>query len=114
MSGPINPTTLAFTAPQTNADGTNLDDLASYNVYTGTSASGPWVILAVVPAATPDPPAGQVVTVQANFASLAPGQYFATVTAVDLRGNESVKATPVPFAVGDVVAPSPPTNLVVS
>lgn len=117
MAGPINPTVLTFTAPQLNTDATPLTDLSCYRVFIGQSPAGPWTQVATATAAQADPPAGATVTmsgVPGWWQGMAPGQYYLTVDALDVLNNPSNKATPVPFGVGDVVAPSPPTNLVLA
>ena len=112
MAGPTNPSELWWNAPQTNSDGSNLVDLKEYHVLVGPEATGPWTQVQVVQAASLDPSAGEQVFVQtSNWPLLTPGQYYATVRSVDTAGNPSVLATPVPFVVGDDVAPSPPSNL---
>ena len=112
MAGPINPVELSWDAPQTNADGTNLTDLKEYHVLIGPTNTGPWTQVEVVPAASLDPALGErIFTNVSDWGPLAKGQYYATIRAVDTAGNLSVMATSVPFVLGDVVAPSPPSGL---
>lgn len=107
--------TATWTAPQTNADGTNLADLREYRVFVAPTAAGLTATLApvaVVPAPALDPPAGA--TAQFSCKSLAPGQWYITVSAVDTGGNEGVRSPIVPFVSTDDVAPSAPGAPVVA
>ena len=102
---------VSWTAPQTNADGTNLADLKEYGVYVGTALNLMTTVTAVVPAPNADPVAGA--TASWSCKALVPGSYFVQVDAVDTTGNRSVRTAAVPFSVvvPDVVAPSAPTGL---
>ena len=81
--------TLRWTAPTTNADGTPLNDLASYRIYLGTSSPAcPSASFFTVSSPTSTPTSGQ--TVSTGVTALTAGTtYFARVTAVDSSGNES-------------------------
>ena len=118
-AGPVNPSTLTWTAPTTNADATPLLDLGDYRIR----CVGPLPVVAnpTFPAYTPSVypvKATKPSTVQAPLANTSvafgtagsnnlagdlglttDGQYGCLVTAVDLVGNESgVQATPAPFS----------------
>ncbi len=81
---------LAWDAPTTNSDGTQLTDLSHYRVYVGTSSSScPGPTFKQVPSPVPSPAVGDVVTTQVT--GLTTGTTYVTqVTAVDTGGNESV------------------------
>lgn len=101
--------TATWTAPQTNADGTNLADLKEYGVYVGVALNAMTTITAVVPAPAADPAAGATATWPCK--SLVPGSYFIQVDAVDTSGNRSARTAAVPFVLipdPDVVPPSAP------
>lgn len=97
--------TFEFDWPQTNADGSNLTDLAGARVYTcpaqPCSKTNAVKSGADIPAPALDPPAGAV----GGF-TLATGSGFAFVTAFDTSGNESGESNVVPF---DNVSPAVPT-----
>jgi len=106
---------LGWTAPQTNADATNLADLAAYGVYVAATPSALAALtapVAVVPAPALDPPAGASGIWPCK--SLAPGQYYVQLDAVDTAGNRSVRSAVVPFVSADDVAPAAPTGLSVT
>lgn len=69
--------TLSWDAPATNADGTELTDLAGYKVYYGTSPGNYATVIDVE----------DVTTYTIN--DLSPATYYFTVTAYDEIGNES-------------------------
>lgn len=73
--------TLKWTAPTTNADGSNLEDLGGYKMYYGTSTNNYTELIDV----------GNFVTIRIEeIPSLTPDtKYFFAVTAYDLSGNES-------------------------
>jgi hypothetical protein len=75
-------TTLSWTAPTENEDGTQLTDLAGFRVYIGTSAD----TLAIFE--TINDPA--ISTHQVK--NLTPGAWFFAMTAYDKSGNESIKS----------------------
>ena len=79
----------SWTAPTTNADGSPLTDLASYNVYYGTTdppCPGATSVSVASPTAAPEPNQ----TVSATLTGLTTGTvYFVTVTAVSTAGSES-------------------------
>lgn len=101
-------------APQTNTDGTNLDDLATYRIYVGNTAAEAQAStnpVATVQAVKADPDPGTVVTWLGCRSLPGVGQRYATVDAVDINGNASVKHTIVPFVLQDDVPPSTATGL---
>jgi hypothetical protein len=70
---------IAWVAPQTNTNGTELTDLAGYNLYYGTE---PGVYSQILPVRDAQ---------QTNLALvLDPGTYYLAMTAYDLEGNESL------------------------
>ena len=104
LASPALAVNFAVDLPQTNADGTNLDDLAGLKVYTcaATPCSKSNGVKTGPDIATPaDPPAGAI----AQF-SLTSGKGFLFVTAFDTSGNESTESNVLPF---NAVAPSPGT-----
>ena len=106
--------TATWTAPQTNTDGTNLGDLKEYRIYVAPTLAALAVLTvptAVVPAPELDPPLGKTGSWPCKTLPL--GQGYATVTAADTAGNESVRATVFPFILADDVSPQPPGNLLV-
>lgn len=77
--------TLAWDAPTSDEDGSDLTDLAGYKLYYGTSPqpeiyATPVNVGAVITYTTPD---------------LSPGTYYFVVTAYDTSGNESVPSNEV-------------------
>jgi hypothetical protein len=71
--------TLSWTPPTTNEDGTQLNDLAGYRIYWGTTQG-------VYPNAAPIDNPGTATYVLDN---LTPNKYYFVATAVDTSGNES-------------------------
>lgn len=104
--------TITWTAPQTNADGTNLTDLKEYGVYIGANPAALTVPTAVVPAPSADPAVGATATYDCR--ALAVGNYVAQIDAADANGNRSVRSAVVPFSVTDGVAPSKPGDPVIT
>lgn len=99
------------TAPQTNADGTNLTDLKEYRIYYATTLAGLTATIppfAVVPAPAADPAPGALLTWPCKTLPLGPG--VITATAVDLGGNEGARVSVIPFSLQDDVPPSALTN----
>ncbi len=78
----ISDLTISWQAPTQNVDGSQLTDLASYRIYYGTQ-SGSYTQSVDVTDAT---------ATQHSF-SAASGEYFVTMTALDMDGNESAYAT---------------------
>lgn len=91
---------LSWTAPTTNTDGSPLTDLASFNIYRGTRVGGPYNRIATV--------AATVTSYTDN--STVEGLNCYVVTAVDARNNESAPSNEACKAI-DTLAPSPPTGL---
>lgn len=105
-----------FTEPQTNTDGSNLNDLREYRIYVATSVANLAAMATptfVVPAANPDPVAGGVVTFT-GIRNLAVGQWFMQVSAADISGNEGGRTASAPFFLQDDVSPSLPGIPVIS
>src|SRR3990172_5514676 len=75
--------TLSWEAPTTNVDGTQLDTLAGFKIYYGTSSEDYTVGKDVGLTATPDAP--EYVLNGLNSGTL----YYFAVTAYDTSGNES-------------------------
>ena len=92
------PTTLNWTAPTTNSDGTPLTDLAGYKIYCGIKA-GTYASPKNV---------GNVLTYPLSSLGLTQGVNYCAVTAYDTSGNESVKSNEVSFTF-DNVAPAAPS-----
>lgn len=94
-----------FDWPQTNADGSNLTDLAGARVYvcpaTPCTKTNGVKTGADIAAPAADPAASAVGTF-----SIMSGRGIVVVTAFDTNGNESAESNAVPF---DAVAPSAPT-----
>lgn len=96
---------------QTNADGSNLADLAGVGFYVAPTTT------ALAALATPtftwsspnlDPPTGA--TAVQPCSSLPPGQYFAQWDLVDTSGNRSGRSPVVPFVSRDDVPPATPST----
>ena len=91
--------TLEWDAPTTNADGSELTDLAGYRIYRSTT-SGDY----------PSDPL-QEITDTSNVSFSLPnhpaGIFFYVVTAIDADGNESERSNEVSYN----IAPGSPTNL---
>lgn len=109
--GPVNPTTFSWTAPQTNTDGSNLDDLKEYQIDLSTD-NATWNHVATTPALEADPIAGRGQSVPISVLGITQdGQYYVTVRACDTAGNCSGRGAPAaPFA-ANRVAPSAPGAL---
>lgn len=119
MANPINPSVLQWTAPITNADGTQLKDLFSYEIRVRATAGGP-ILKTIVQASGVLQPAPATTVTHGTTANpisvelaLPDGTYLATVVAVDTAGNKSTEATAVPFDL-NTVAPASPTGLTIS
>ena len=96
--GPVNPTTVEADLPQTNADGTNLTDLASARFCAGLSGSPVLSNCVTVPVTTLDPPTGAKVSSPiAAFNLTVDGQYEVDADAVDTAGNRGAKSARAPF-----------------
>ena len=95
----------AFDWPQTNADGSNLTDLAGGRVYTCAATpctkATAGAAKQTIPAPAADPAAGAIATF-----SLTSGKGFLFATAFDTSGNESAESNVLPFK---AVAPESPT-----
>jgi Big-like domain-containing protein len=102
-----------WTAPTTNADSSPLTDLAWYRFYYGTSTSPcPGASYVAIPSSAPIPAAGETVAV--TITGLKAGMlYYASVTAVDITGNESACVAPAQTATARIdfsVSPTGTTN----
>jgi len=101
----------SWTAPTMHADGSPLTDLASYNVYYGTTdppCPGATSVSVASPTAAPGPDQ----TVAATLTGLTTGPlYFVAVTAVDTGGSES-GCSPVASAVPRIDFAVSPTGTV--
>ena len=76
--GVIGPVQLSWVAPDENVDGSTLTDLAGYRIYYGTSSRDYSDMVSLNnPAAT------------AHTLTLASGDYYVAMTAMDADGNES-------------------------
>lgn len=95
-----NPTTMSWTAPTTNTDGTPLIDLAGYNAYCG-AATGTYTVKKNV---------GNVTSVLISSIVTTNGTYYCVVTALDTSGNESSKSNEISFLL-DTLVPAAPTFL---
>ncbi|HXZ43492.1 MAG TPA: hypothetical protein VEH53_01595, partial [archaeon] len=101
---------LSWNAPTTNADGSALTDLSTYQVYVGTSSSPcPGTAYQVVPSQKSAPSPGDVVTSQVT--GLVTGtNYVVQVTAVDSSGAQSAcSAQATALAHADSLDTSPPS-----
>jgi hypothetical protein len=85
---------LKWTAPTQNVNGTALTNLASYNIYEGTSAATVAKVANVLAPAT-----------TYTVTGLTPGTYYFTVTAVNSASPAVESAQASPDAVGTVSAP---------
>jgi hypothetical protein len=88
--------TVSWTAPTLNTDGSTITGTVSYNLYEGTSTSGPWTKVQ-----------GQLSAVAEELSTIATGSCFA-VTAV-VGGVESALSTAV-----CIKQPDAPTGLTTS
>jgi len=110
----INQSTCAMSwdAPQTNADGTNLTDLAGYRVYVAPTLTALAALTTptFTVAAAADPPAGATGTTLCK--TLANGAWVWAVTAFDTSTppNESARSAAFPFVLRDDVSPAAPSN----
>jgi hypothetical protein len=101
--------TVNWLAPTTNADGTQVTDLAGFRIYLATSTPPcPSASFVTVPSPTTTPAPEQAVS--RIITGLTAGTtYFASVTAVDTAGNESACSDPASgMASGSDTAPSSP------
>lgn len=113
----VNPTTIEWTAPTTNADGTPLTDLASYRIRVRANAVGP-VVKTIDQASTTSTPVPGTTVSRGGASSplfqelnLADGSYIVTVSAIDTIGNESAESPSVPF-VSNRQSPAAPTGVI--
>ena len=103
---------LQWDAPQANVDGSNLADLAAYDVYiasTPAAVAALTVPTAVVTAPELDPPAAKIG--EWPCSALPAAQYYAQVRARDTGGNASGRTPALPFVSQDDVSPQVPGNL---
>lgn len=75
--------TLSWEAPTTNVDGTQLDTLAGFKIYYGTSSEDYTVVKDVGLTTTPDAPEHVLNGLKSGTL------YYFAVTAYDISGNES-------------------------
>ncbi len=94
--------TASWTAPTTNADGTALTDLASYNLY---RTDGTRTKINTSPIAVPATSYSFSVTVSGS------GTLTFVATAVDTSGNESADSNVASYVYTDTTIPSPPKSL---
>lgn len=103
---------MSWDAPQTNADGTLLTDLAGYHVYVAPTVAALATLTTptFTVAAAGDPPAGATGTTSCK--TLANGAWVWAATAFDTStpANESVRTAAFPFVLRDDVSPSAPSN----
>ena len=98
-----------WTAPQSNTDGSNLADLKEYGLYVAPTRAALAALtapLAIVAAPELDPPAGK--TGVWPCATLALGQWYIQVDAVDTASNRSARSGVAPFVLRDAVSPQAP------
>lgn len=99
-----------WSAPQTNTDGTNLNDLKEYGVYVAPSLPALAALTsptAIIAAPQLDPPAGAT-AIWTGCRQLAVGQFYMQVDAVDTSGNRSARSATAPFVLADAVSPQAP------
>ena len=94
-----NPTTISWTAPTLNTDGTPLTDLAGYKIYYGT-ATGVY--------GTPKD-VGNVMTYPISSVVTTKGTYFLVVTAYNTAGDESDYSNELSFRLKSI--PAKPTGV---
>jgi hypothetical protein len=92
--------TVSYTEPTTNADGTPLADLHHCNVYAAPT-SGPEIKSADIPASSATGGANKSTTITVGKGSL----YTITASCTDLVGNESART---PGVTLDALPPAPP------
>ena len=78
ITGPMNSLALSWTAPTTNEDETELEDLCGYMIYYGNESSNYFRTMNVFAYHT-----------NAVVSDLGPGTWYLSVTAYDFYGNES-------------------------
>lgn len=107
---PVNPSTMTVDLPQTNADGSNLVDLANVRFCVGPAGSAALLNCVTVPVTTPDPPAGASATTPiAAFNLTADGPYEAAADATDSAGNRGAQSARAPFSVNRMSPGAPST-----
>jgi hypothetical protein len=84
------------------------NDLASFNVYIGTTSGGPYTFVGSYLA--PSPAGGASYTTPNMCALQSQGQKYAVVDAQDTAGNKSPQSSEVPFVI-DLTAPPAVSNI---
>lgn len=95
---------LSWTDPTTESNGSPLPagDVANYNIHIGTSTGVYSKVVSL--------PSTNTTSCLVSQLSLADGNWYAVVTAVDVAGNESAYSNEINFTL-DSIAPSAPTGL---
>lgn len=107
LVGP-NVCSMTWTQQPKNADGSALTDLSGWRIFVYTTPGQPGTMAAAtVPATVPNPTTILTLTFDCRGMTMAEGQKYATVKAVDLGLLESAAATEVPF-VWNAVPPETP------
>lgn len=105
--------TMTWTQQPKNADGSALTDLSGWRIFVYTTPGQPGTVAAAtVPSSAPNPSAMLTLTFDCRGLTMAEGQKYATVKAVDLGLLESAAATEAPF-VWNAVPPETPGGFVV-
>ena len=104
LVAPASAVDFEFDWPQTNTDGSNLNDLAGARVYV-CSVTPCTKAIGVKTGPDLPPPAADPPPAAVGTFALTQGQGFVAVTAFDTSGNEGAASNSVPF---DTVAPQPP------
>jgi len=99
----LNPTSITWSAPTTNADGSAITDGAGFRVYCG-NISGNYTLAQDI--------LGWQNT-RYDIPVLADGDYYCVVTAYDIAGNESAYSTEASFMV-DKTTPATVSNVKVN
>ena len=92
---------LAWTAPTTNVDNTQLTDLKSYDLYVSPTKGQFTTPFSNITVATPVPTPNTTVIYDCRGVGLTDGQKWFTIRAVDLAGNPSANSDPDASAVAD-------------
>jgi len=84
---------LGWNPPTQNEDETLIDDLASYNVYTGAESNLMRGVVTNIPAPSAVPAYGDMVTAEITVSN----DVWIAVTALDDAGNESAFSVAIPY-----------------